>query len=111
VNEQQGAPGLKFHFADDAPAWNELEITAQGTKVRAVLNGVVITDYDGAALHPAESLWVVKGSFPTPMGGGLAAFLRRASADEVASATAGRVERLPRFAEPGATPDAAGRGR
>lgn len=50
VNEAQAAPGLKFYFSDDSPAWNDLEITALGTRIKAVLNGVVITDYDGKGL-------------------------------------------------------------
>ncbi len=53
-----------------------------------------LSDYDGRSLHRADSMWVVKGSFPSPMGGGYAAFLDRAAADEVAAQTAGRVARL-----------------
>lgn len=55
---------------------------------------VWLADYDRQTLHPADSLWVVRGSFPSPMGGGFAAFLARAAADSVAAATEGRVERL-----------------
>lgn len=50
VNEKQAPAGLKFFYADDPTPWNELEITAQGLKVRAVLNGVVVTDYDGTGV-------------------------------------------------------------
>lgn len=53
-----------------------------------------LADYDQGALHAAESLWVVKGDFPTPMGGGLAAFASLESAEEVAAQTHGRVVRL-----------------
>ena len=53
-----------------------------------------LMDYDGVTLHAAESLWVVKGSFPSPMGGGLAAFLSRDAADRVAAQTSGHVGRL-----------------
>ena len=56
--------------------------------------GVYLADYDRGALHAAESLWVVKGDFPTPMGGGLAAFASIESAREVAERTHGRVIRL-----------------
>ena len=59
-----------------------------------VLAGAVLADYDSESLHAADSLWVVRGDFPSPMGGGLAAFLDRAAADEIASRTAGRVDRL-----------------
>lgn len=53
-----------------------------------------LADYDQGSLHAAESLWVVKGDFPTPMGGGLAAFASVESAREVAERTHGRVTRL-----------------
>ena len=57
-----------------------------------------LADYDTKSLHAAESLWVVKGSFPSPMGGGFAAFADRATADTIAARTAGRVDRLAAFA-------------
>ena len=64
-----------------------------------------LSDYDQQALHAAESLWVVRGEFASPMGGGFAAFLDLAAADSIAAATRGRVDRLAAFmatpAEPG----------
>ncbi len=54
---------------------------------------VWLTDYDSRALHAADSMWVVKGSLPTPMGSGCVAFLDRAAADEVATEASGRVMR------------------
>ncbi len=54
---------------------------------------VYLADYDSRALFRAESLWIVKGRFPTPMGGGFAAFASRSAADEVAARAAGRVAR------------------
>jgi nitrous oxide reductase accessory protein NosL len=65
---------------------------------------VWLPDYDRSTLHPADSLWVVKGSFPSPMGGGLAAFLVRASADSVAAQTSGRVDRFAAIAAAEANP-------
>lgn len=59
---------------------------------------VFLADYDQGALHAAESVWVVKGDFPTPMGGGLAAFVSLESAREVAARTHGRVLRLSELA-------------
>jgi hypothetical protein len=53
-----------------------------------------LADYDRQSLHPADSLWVVRGSFPSPMGDGFAAFLSRSAADSIAATTEGRVERL-----------------
>ena len=64
----------------------------------AAAGPVWLADYDQAALHAADSLWVVCGDLPSPMGGGYAAFLDRAAADEVAAARHGRVARLPAFA-------------
>ena len=65
-----------------------------------------LADYDSRTLHAADSLWVVRGAFASPMGGGLAAFRDRAAADSVAVMTSGRVDRLAAFmAEPiGPTP-------
>ncbi len=57
-----------------------------------------LSDYDTRTLHPADSMWVVRGEFPSPMGGGFAAFTRRGAADSVATLTHGRVERLAAFA-------------
>ena len=66
-----------------------------GTGGGAVAAGSTwLADYDRQTLHPADSLWVVRGSFPSPMGGGFAAFLARTAADSIAAATQGRVERL-----------------
>ena len=60
-----------------------------------------IADYDTRTLHAADSIWVVRGAFASPMGGGLAAFRDRAAADSIAAMTSGRVDRLATFmAEP-----------
>lgn len=53
-----------------------------------------LADYDRQTLHHADSMWVVRGEFASPMGGGLAAFRERAAADTIAAATRGRVDRL-----------------
>jgi hypothetical protein len=68
-------------------------------------DAVWLSDYDHQALHASDSLWVVRGEFASPMGGGFAAFLDLAAADSIAAATRGRVDRLAAFmatpAEPG----------
>ena len=56
-----------------------------------------LADYDHQSLHAAESLWVVRGEFASPMGGGFAAFLDLAAADSIAATTRGRVDRLAAF--------------
>lgn len=53
-----------------------------------------LTDYDTRALHASDSLWVVEGALPSPMGGGLAAFLSPRAARAVARHARGRVSRL-----------------
>ena len=63
-----------------------------------------LADYDRQALHPADSLWVVRGEFASPMGGGFAAFLDLAAADSIAAATRGRVDRLAAFQTTAAEP-------
>jgi copper chaperone NosL len=50
-----------------------------------------LSDHDSETLHAADSMFVVHGRIDSPMGGGLAAFLTRAQADEVAAAVEGRV--------------------
>jgi len=57
-----------------------------------------LSDYDTQTLHAADSMWVVRGSFPSPMGGGYAAFLDRRAADDVARHTNGSVARLAEWA-------------
>jgi hypothetical protein len=60
-----------------------------------------LSDYDTRALHAADSMWVVKGEFPTPMSGGFAAFARRSAADSVAALTHGQVGRFATWLERG----------
>jgi hypothetical protein len=46
--------GLKFFYADEGDGWNDLEISARGLKVRTVLNGVTLVDYDGSGVLDDE---------------------------------------------------------
>jgi nitrous oxide reductase accessory protein NosL len=56
--------------------------------------GAWLADCDDRTLHAADSMWVVRGELPSPMGGGLAACLRREAAEETAARTRGAVLRL-----------------
>jgi hypothetical protein len=47
-------PGQKFYYADQGDGWNDLEITAKGTRIQSVLNGVTVVDYDGAGVLDDE---------------------------------------------------------
>jgi len=80
--------------------YDSIECLLQEAGPAVPKTGVYLTDYDQGTLHPADSLWIVKGAFPTPMGGGLAAFASRAAAEEVASRTEGRVGRLAELTPP-----------
>jgi hypothetical protein len=48
VNESMAPADLVFHYAYDDPNWNALEIRAVGPRITVRLNGVLVTDYDGA---------------------------------------------------------------
>jgi hypothetical protein len=48
-------PALKpprhvFKYAEDGDGWNELRLICKGTHVKTILNGVVVTDWDGAGV-------------------------------------------------------------
>ena len=76
--------------------YDSIECLLSDPEVRSA-EGVFLADYDRRALHRADSLWVVRGEFASPMGGGLAAFLDLPAADSIAAATRGRVDRLTAF--------------
>jgi len=48
VDPSMAPQEMVFYYSDEGPGWNELEIKAVGTMVTAHLNGVKITEYDGA---------------------------------------------------------------
>jgi len=39
-----------FKYAEDGDGWNELVLTCRGMRVKTVLNGVVVTDWDGSGV-------------------------------------------------------------
>jgi len=47
VDPSMANPDLVFYYSDEGPGWNDLEITAVGTRLTADLNGVKVMDYDG----------------------------------------------------------------
>jgi nitrous oxide reductase accessory protein NosL len=71
--------------------YDSIECLARDWDRNATLRDAYAADYDQARLHRGDSLWVVHGSFPSPMGGGLATFLDRAAAQGVADQTRGVV--------------------
>ena len=40
----------RFNYADQGGGWNDMEITAQGTRIKSVLNGVTVVNYDGSGV-------------------------------------------------------------
>lgn len=36
-----------FKYAEDGDGWNDLTLVCQGTRVKTILNGIVMTDWDG----------------------------------------------------------------
>jgi hypothetical protein len=47
VNESMANPDLAFYYSDEADGYNDLQISAIGTKIAVILNGVTVTQYDG----------------------------------------------------------------
>ena len=39
-----------FYYADDEPSWNELHIICKGTHIKTILNGTVVTDFNGEGI-------------------------------------------------------------
>ncbi len=81
-------------IAERKPVWrayDSIECLARDWHRGATPRDAYAADYDQARLHRADSLWVVKGSFPSPMGGGLASFLDRGAAQGIADQTHGIV--------------------
>lgn len=54
VSEALAAKGFKFFYADEGDGWNDFEITADGMKLEAVLNGVRVMQYDGTGVLDDE---------------------------------------------------------
>jgi len=54
VNPSMAPKGFKFFYADQPPGWNDLEISARGTQLKAVLNGVMVMELDGRGVLDDE---------------------------------------------------------
>jgi hypothetical protein len=39
-----------FKYAGDGDGWNDLVLICQGTRIKTILNSVVVTDWDGAGV-------------------------------------------------------------
>ena len=47
VSKAMAVEGHKFVYSDQGDGWNTFEITADGMRLKAVLNGVTVMEYDG----------------------------------------------------------------
>jgi hypothetical protein len=47
VNESMANQNLVFYYSNEGSGYNDLEITAVGTKITVILNGITVTQYDG----------------------------------------------------------------
>jgi len=50
VDESMARPDLRFFYSDEGSGWNDLEITAAGVHLKAVLNGVAVMEYNSAGV-------------------------------------------------------------
>jgi hypothetical protein len=55
VDESMSVPARVFRHGDAEDLWNEMEVTAKGLRVTAVLNGVTITDLRGEGILDDEA--------------------------------------------------------
>ena len=44
----------RWFYADEGQDWGDLEITAQGMRIKSVLNGTTVVDYDGTGVLEHE---------------------------------------------------------
>ncbi|MEO7413343.1 MAG: DUF1080 domain-containing protein [Opitutaceae bacterium] len=50
IEPEQGPQKWIFNYAGDPNPWNDLVIRCEGTRIKTTLNGVVVSDFDGAGL-------------------------------------------------------------
>ena len=46
--DEYAPKGFKFYYADEGSGWNDVEIICKGVHFKFVLNGVVMSDFDGS---------------------------------------------------------------
>lgn len=55
VDESYAPAVVDFKYAGDGDGWNELRILCSGTRIRSILNGHVVRDYDGSGVLDNEA--------------------------------------------------------
>lgn len=54
VDSTMAVKGIEFYYSDKDTIWNDLQITAHGTCLRAVLNSVLVMEWDGTGVLDDE---------------------------------------------------------
>ncbi len=55
IDDSYAPDEWRFVFADEEDGWNQLRIIARGTRIETFLNGLQMTDYDGAGVLDNEA--------------------------------------------------------
>ncbi len=55
IDESYAPKQWRFKYADEEDGWNTLQIIAQGTRIQTILNGLVMTDFEGAGVLDNEA--------------------------------------------------------
>jgi hypothetical protein len=55
IEPSQGPQTWEWVQADEGDGWNEIRVIARGTRVKTVVNGITITDFDGAGVLDDEA--------------------------------------------------------
>ena len=55
IKKEQGPKEWKFKYADEDDGWNTMQIICRGTKIKTIVNGITISDYDGSGVLDNEA--------------------------------------------------------
>jgi hypothetical protein len=50
IGEENGPKKWLWRYSDEGDGWNQLEVVCRGLRIRTVVNGVQIADFDGAGV-------------------------------------------------------------
>jgi hypothetical protein len=55
IEPARGPKEWRWRQSDEGDGWNEIRVTARGTRVAAVVNGITIADFDGKGILDDEA--------------------------------------------------------
>ena len=55
IDNSYAPVGWKFKYEDEGDGWNEIHIICKGTKIRTILNGVVMANFNGTGVLDNEN--------------------------------------------------------